>query len=169
MKQSFGNITLKHLLINDKRQIGLQFYPNERINRLLKTIPDLKWSEEFSMHYLANDKSNFNSIYDTFRGIAWINGTHFFKGKVLKKTNEAITLKEYRKRPAKAGHRLCPDDYLQKLESKRYSLNTAKTYISCFEKFINHFSDLKLLEITNNAVDFSFESKRKHSITKKRK
>ena len=81
MKQSFGNITLKHLLINEQKQIGLQFHPNPRISKLLETISDVHWSEEFSMHYVRNTKENFNSLFDTFRGIAWINGAHFFQGK----------------------------------------------------------------------------------------
>lgn len=152
MEQSFGNITLKHLLINEKKQIGLQFHPNKRIERLIESLPDCKWNEEFNMFSMPNNKANFGLIFDTFRGLAWINGAHFFKGKTQMKRNQPIKLEDYRKRVPKQDHRYCPEAYLDKLEYKRYSINTARTYISCFEKFINYFSEYELLEITEQEI-----------------
>ena len=152
MAQPFGNITLKHLLIKNKKFIGLQFHPNTKIDGLIKHFQEAAWNEEFSMYAVPNTKENFNKIFDTFRGVAWINGAHFFKGKVQMKRNAPIKLEDYRKRPAIEGHRYCPAEYLDKLEYKRYSINTARTYISCFEKFINHFSQYELLEITEQEI-----------------
>jgi integrase/recombinase XerD len=152
MSQPFGNITLKHLLINGEKYIGLQFHPNERIEQLIKHFAEITWNTEFSMYSLPNNKANFNKIFDTFRGIAWINGTHFFRGKVQMKNNASINLDSYRERKNSKTYRYCPDEYLAKLEYKRYSINTARTYISCFEKFINHFSGYKLIEITEEEI-----------------
>lgn len=152
MEPSFGNITLKHLLIGERKHIGLKFHSNERIERLITTIPNCLWNKEFNMYSIPNSKENFNLIFETFRGMAWINGTSFFSARVRKKNNEKISLKLYRERKPQAGYRYCPADYLDKLEYKRYSINTAKTYISCFEKFINHFSNYELLEITENEI-----------------
>ena len=53
-------ITLKHLLIDGKKKIGLQYYPSKVINALVKQLPNTKWSEKYSMVYLANTKSNLN-------------------------------------------------------------------------------------------------------------
>ncbi|MBN4071335.1 tyrosine-type recombinase/integrase [Crocinitomix catalasitica] len=149
---NYSNITLKHLMIDNQKQIGLQHYPNERINKLMKLLPELQWSEEFDMHYLLNSKANFNLIFDIFRGQAWINGAHFFKGKVRKKDNTVISLDHWRNRELQVGLRYCPSEYLDKLESRRYAMNTARTYISCFEKFINHFPEYELLEITEQEI-----------------
>ncbi|UKN00183.1 site-specific integrase [Paracrocinitomix mangrovi] len=152
MSNSFGNITLKHLLINERKYIGLQFHPNKRIEKLIQTIPDCTWNEDFQMYAMPNNKQNFGLIFETFRGLAWINGAHFFEGKKQKKHNEGINLDTYRNRKTPHGYRKCPENYLSKLEFKRYSVNTARTYISCFEKFINHFSERKLIEINENDI-----------------
>ena len=152
MNASFGNITLKHLLIDEQKQIGLQFHPNTRIVKLLETIEEVRWSEEFSMHYISNTKENFSALFDTFRGIAWINGAYFFKGKVKMNCNDEINLDRYRKRKKHANARYAPEEYLAKLETKRYSINTARVYISCFEKFINTFKDQKLIEISEEDI-----------------
>lgn len=152
MAQAFGNITLKHLLINEQKFIGMQYHPNTKIDGLMKHFQEASWNEEFSMHTVPNNKHNFNKIFDTFRGVAWINGAHFFRGKVQMKKNDVINLKSYRDRPAKKNYRYCPEEYLAKLEYKRYSINTARTYISCFEKFMNHFDNQDLLEINENDI-----------------
>lgn len=148
----FGNITLKHLLINEKKYIGLQFHPNKQVETLIKSLDNCEWQEQFQMWAVPNNSYNFNKIFDTFRGIAWINGAHFFRGKVQMKKNDAINLDSYRKRKPSKNYRLCPDEFLSKLEYKRYSINTARTYISCFEKFINHFHDRELIEINENDI-----------------
>jgi integrase/recombinase XerD len=152
MEPSFGNITLKHLLINEQKQIGIQFHPNTRITKLLETITDLHWSEAFSLHYISNTKENFSALFTTFRGIAWINGAHFFEGKVKKKHNDEITLDSFRNRHPKKGYRFAPKEYFEKLEFKRYSINTARTYISCFEKFINAFPNHELIKINEEDI-----------------
>jgi site-specific recombinase XerD len=50
----------------------------------------------------------------------------------------------FRKRQFAKGHRCCPDRYLDKLELKRYANNTVRTYVSCFERFINHYPDVEI-------------------------
>jgi len=154
MKPSFGNITLKHLLINEKKYIGLKFYPNSTVETILKSQGVYEWNNEYSMYCAPNTKENFALIFDSFKGIAWINGAHFFQGKVKKKYNDEINLDNYRKRKKHPNKRYVPNEYLQKLEFKRYSINTARTYISCFEKFMNAFSDRELIAITEEDIQF---------------
>jgi integrase/recombinase XerD len=48
--------------------------------------------------------------------------------------------------------RRCPANYIQRLEINQYATNTAKTYISCFEAFINHFKDRELLAIDEQDI-----------------
>lgn len=143
-------ITLKHLLINGERQIGLKFYPNELIHKLVKTLPNPKWSKEFNMVYLPNTKDNINLIFKTFRGLVWVNGQHFF-GTSLKSDREPFQITP----PAKnkpEGYRYCPDEYVRKLQINRYAENTAKIYMSCFEAFMNYHKEEKLLDIDENDI-----------------
>lgn len=152
MQTKFGNITLKHLLINERKHIGLQFYPNPTVENILKSQGVYQWNDEFKMFTAPNNKDNFALVFNSFKGIAWINGAHFFQGKVKKKFNDEINLDSFRKRRPINGKRYVPETYLEKLEFKRYSINTARTYISCFEKFMNAFPDSELIEISEEDI-----------------
>ncbi|MBL4703312.1 MAG: tyrosine-type recombinase/integrase [Flavobacteriales bacterium] len=147
MKTGFTTITLKHLYIDDRKQIGLYYPCNQRVDRILKSFPATRWSDEYSMYYLPNVKENVSLLFDSFRGIAWINGSHFFQKHTVDSTNDRINLDYYRNRISDV-HRYCPEEYLAKLEQKRYAMNTANTYISCFDKFMNRFTDKDLLAIS---------------------
>lgn len=145
------HITLKHLLIDNQKMIGLQFYPDKVIQALIKELPNPKWSKEFSMVYLVNTKENLNSIFEKFRGVAWVNGNSFFKEKVIR-NNEPVDINWYRRRAKTTSYKYVPEAYLVKLELKRYALNTCKTYISQFEKFINHYPDKDILTLSEQEI-----------------
>ena len=81
------NITLKHLLVEQKKCIGLLFSTNKVIQALVDTLPNVSWSQEFGMFYVANNKKNLELIFKTFQGVAWINGNYFFTEKVINEDN----------------------------------------------------------------------------------
>ena len=145
-------ITLKHLLINEQKQIGIKFYPNKMIQTVVKGLPGVKWSEKFGMAYLKNNSKNMSLIFKDFSGIAWVNGSHFFKKKSNAKGIEPLNVDSYRKRVTPENYRKCPEEFLQKLELKHYALNTAKTYIQLFEVFMNHHKDVSLKHINESMI-----------------
>tara|TARA_B110000977_G_scaffold171524_1_gene223188 strand:- start:33 stop:1184 length:1152 start_codon:yes stop_codon:yes gene_type:complete len=136
-------ITLKHLYINKGKQVGLKFYPDEIIQKLAKTLPNPKWSKEFGMMYLENNKQNLDLIYSTFKGIAWINGDNFYTKRIIKKDNKTLTKKEIT-----PTDNIVPPGFLQKLILKKYAKNTANSYISFFGKFIQHHQGQDLKHIS---------------------
>jgi site-specific recombinase XerD len=143
-------ITLKHLLIAGEKKIGLKFYPDQIIQNLIKTLPNPKWSNAYSMAYIDNTKENIDLILSTFKGIAWVHGQHFFN---LKASNNNPPLKitqQHRERPK--GYRFCPPEYIQKLEINCYAENTARVYMTCFERFINHYKESDLLDIDEKDI-----------------
>ena len=146
------HLTLKHLLIDNKKYIGLQFYSDKVINSLIKEFKDLDWSKEFNMHYIPNNKANLDTIFSLFRGIAWINTNYFFEKSNSKQLDETFDISWYRKRKTYSDYKYCPASYLDKLEIKRYSNNTVKSYISCFEKFINHYPNIKIDQLNEKDV-----------------
>jgi len=146
------NITLKHLFINNKKQIGLQFYPNKIIQALVKTLPNVKWSNKYEIVFIQNTKENLDLIFKTFSGVAWINCNAFYENKLISKDNETLNLNKYREKKVTHNFMKCPESFLQKLELKRYSKNTAKTYIALFEKFINYYKKENLLELGENEI-----------------
>ncbi len=151
MESISKHITLKHLLIENQKMIGLQFYPDKVIHALIKELPNPRWSNEFGMVYITNTKENLGQVFEKFRGIAWINGNSFFKEKVIR-NNDPIDINWYRNRPKTVSYRYVPEEYLTKLELKRYALNTCKTYISQFEKFINHYPDRQIHELSEQEI-----------------
>lgn len=146
------SITLKHLLINDTKYIGIQFHPDKVVQALLKELPQIKWSKEFSMAYVPNNKVNIGIIYSKFRGVAWVNTNYFFTKQRISKENEEINVDWFRKRELPEGYRACPEEYLLKLELKRYANNTVKTYVQCFEKFINAQTETDLMRINEEDI-----------------
>ena len=146
------SITLKHLLINDKKQIGLQFSADKILIALTKELNGITWSNEFSIYYVQNSKSNIDKVFELFRGIAWINTQYFFEKSMSKNLNEVFDINWFRKRKRSPYYRLCPENYLRKLELKKYSNNTVKTYVSCFEKYINYYKDYNINALNENDI-----------------
>ncbi|WP_053993049.1 site-specific tyrosine recombinase/integron integrase [Mangrovimonas sp. TPBH4] len=141
------HITLKHLLIDQKKHIGLQYYSNRALDAIVRELNDVQWSDEFSMYHIPNSKGNLDQIFRFFKGVAWINCKFFFDKSRAKEGNAPLNLKWHEKRTQKRSLRSCPKEYLKKLELKKYSNNTSKTYICCFEHFMNFYPNKELKEI----------------------
>lgn len=71
-------ITLKHLLIEQKKQFGLKFEHNKSIALILKGNSDFKWSDYYNMFYCINTRKNLDWIFNMFKNLAWINTQGFF-------------------------------------------------------------------------------------------
>jgi len=132
-------VTIKHLYINQRKTIGIQFRPDQVIQNLIKSLPGIKWSPYYGMAILPNTANDLNTIFDTFKGIAWVNCSHFFPNRPISVEGEPLSIDSYRKRSPKKQWRYCPEEFYQKLETRKYAFNTAKVYIPMFEGFINFF------------------------------
>jgi len=141
--KSLYRITLKHLMIDGDKKIGLQFYPNKVLNALVKGLPGIKWSDEFNMSYIRNEKRNINLLFDSFRGVAWIEGKYFFDKKSSIAENEEVSQKNVDLWKSKV-----PDCYVDKLILKRYAENTINTYCSMFGRFLSYYEGTKLEDLT---------------------
>lgn len=147
--EKLQNITLRHYMIKEEKCIGILFYPNKVIQALMKELPGVKWSKEYQVVYVKNTAENLSAIYKKFRGVAWVNSKYFSKNKPVNiQGNGNGDISWVASRKVAMDYGVCPKEYLQKLELKRYSNNTIKTYVQCFERFINHY---KTFEI--NALD----------------
>lgn len=146
------NISLKHLLIDGRKQIGLKYYPDKVIDALIKEIPKTKWSQEFGMVYTLNTTKNINLIFSLFKGVAWVNLSSFSSKRKFTNLNHSITVDSFRQRKIPKGIKSCPEEFFRKLELKRYSLNTARIYVSMFERFINAHEESDLLSINEEQI-----------------
>lgn len=149
------SISLRHLLINEEKQIGIQFLPDKIIQNFIKTLPDPKWSNHFGMVYIKNTPKNLSLIYLTFKGVAWVDGKYFFLNRPLLNPvveKKQFSIPQFRKRVLPEGYKRCPEEYLQKLELKKYSTNTARTYTAMFEAFINHYKHIDVLQLGEKEI-----------------
>lgn len=145
-------ITLRHLMVDGKKQIGLQFKADKVIIALVKQLPEAQWNEQYSMYYVPNIPTNLNKIFNTFKGVAWVSCNNFLKNKTLS-NEKPMNVEHYRTRRLPKGYRRCPKEYLDKLEIKRYAMNTVKSYVNCFEQFINYYKDRDLLYINEQDIN----------------
>lgn len=152
MKNSL-HITLKHLLINNQKMIGIQFPPNKLIQTILKGMDEPKWSEEFSMVYLKNTKENLNRIFNDFRGVAWVNCQYFFADRKSKHNKKPLNYNSIKKSFPKM-----PKRYIQKLILKKYALSTCQAYCSLFIRFQDYFDAKKLNEISERDIRMYLET-----------
>lgn len=145
-------MTLKNLLIANKKCIGLKFFADKVVQALVNGLPGLNYSEEFAMHYIANTPDNLNLIFRTFRGVVWINCSHFFARSSFGQEQKPVDVQGLRNRQPVEGRKFCPESYLKKLELKCYARNTIKTYVSCFEAFLNHYGSRSPEELNENDI-----------------
>ncbi len=94
----FKSITLYHLMINNQKMIGIKFSPDKLIQGLIKGLPNSKWSKEYNMAYIVNTKDNLAIIFNTFKGVVWINYNRFLSNKPMNTKNETVDVEWYRKR-----------------------------------------------------------------------
>ncbi len=146
------SITLKHLLIDGQKHIGLQFKSDMVVQALVEKLPGVSWNEEYGMYHIQNNKTNLGILFNTFRGEVWINGNYFFENKAGLNPEKPNNISWYRNRDLKKGFKRCPDEYLDKLELRKYAENTVKTYVHHFETFINHYHDIRPDAITENEI-----------------
>ena len=146
------SITLYHLMINDQKMVGIKFSPDKLIQALIKGLPNPKWSRQYNMAYIPNTKRNLGIIFNTFKGVVWINYNRFLTKKRGNTTNETMDVSWFRKRKKITEYRLCPENFLLKLELKRYANSTVRTYVSFFEMFINHCKDKELNTIDESDI-----------------
>jgi len=151
--EKLQNITLRHYLIQDEKCIGLLFYPHKVIQALIKELPGIKWSDKYQVSYVKNTPENLKTIFSKFKGVAWVNCRYFDKNKPVNTHGDGngdISWAE--NRVLKEGWKGCPREYLQKLQIKRYSQHTIRTYVGCFEKFINHYGEREINSLNETDI-----------------
>jgi len=139
-------------MIKNQKVIGIKFFPDKLIQSLIKGLPNPKWSTLYNMAYIPHSKENLGIIFKTFKGHAWINYNRFKTNKPINTSNEDVDVTWFRNRKPIKGHRTCPEEFLLKLELKRYANSTVKTYVNFFEMFINFHKDKELHTIGEDEV-----------------
>ena len=105
---------------------------------------------DFDLHY----------FYETLRNYAYIDYDALKTAVSQPPEKEADTAVRY---PHRASIEL-PAGYLEKLEQKRYSASTIKTYVAYFKDFIHYFRETDIDKLTKNEINAYI-----HQLIKKQK
>lgn len=147
-------ITLRNLMIDGAKCVGLQYYPGKVIDILISQLDRVQYSDEYKMPFILNTEANLKTIMERFRGVAWVNYKFFYKNKPIR-TNGADEnfdpLKEKHKEEGQVMQ-YCPPEYIQLLETRRYSLSTARSYCTLFANFVYHHRERQLHEINEQDI-----------------
>ncbi|WKK82954.2 site-specific tyrosine recombinase/integron integrase [Marivirga arenosa] len=147
-------VSLRHLQVEGKRMIGLKFYPDKVLQALVKQLPDVKWHQASSLAYIPNKKEYLNLIYQTFKGVAYVDGKYFYKKAALK---NPVSKENQFSFPLNPDNEIgvdtaIPREYLQKLALKKYAKSTANTYINLFKSFMNYHQGKPLNDLAEEEI-----------------
>lgn len=147
-------LTLRNLMIDGKRCIGLQHYPSRIIDILINDLEGVQYSEEYKMRYIPNTEANVKILVHRFRGIAWISYKYFYKNKPIHTHGfeENYTPLKEKHETQDSLLKYCPAEYIQLLETRRYSINTARSYCTLFADFARHYQDRPLNDINEQDI-----------------
>lgn len=146
------SVFVKVVVENGEKWLGVRHQDNPAINRLTRSLPDVRWSQKHNVHVLPFT-TPLSKLFAVYEGVAWVNTKHLEKGrpqnsgaKAFKQNNACGEATET------TGKRRCPAEFLEKLELRGYAKNTAKSYISCFEYFINYYKNTALNSINETHI-----------------
>jgi site-specific recombinase XerD len=129
--------------------IRIVFAYNPELTKLLRQKLPLVWSATMKCWYLPTAKFNLHDFFETFKDHAYLDYND------LKKDVPELAEPVKVIRPG-YPHREqieLPKGYVEKLEQKRYSASTIKTYVAYFKDFINYFRDGDIQDLTKNEIN----------------
>lgn len=137
----------KNQILVIKTRIGrlkLIFGYNPTLAKTIKSIPyyqyDLKnkwWTIPYSGQFLEEVKRKIGEL-----GLVLIFEEEEKNTEVVAKVSP-YDIPNYRK---------CPEEYIQKLEERRYSQSTIRAYVPLFEEFVNHFPSIPIEEMGEKEI-----------------
>ena len=125
-------------------RLRLIFGYNPTLTKTIKSIPyyqwDLKnkwWTIPYSEQFLEEVKGKIGEL-----------GLTFIFEEEEKKTDVVAKVSPY----DIPNYRKCPEEYIHKLEERRYSQSTIRAYVPLFEEFLNHFPEVELKELGEKEI-----------------
>ncbi len=148
MAQPVKIITLKKAHHRQQAVVLLQFdYDVELANRI-KQVEGTCWSQTMKCWYIPEKLFDLHSFFEAFHEQVYIDYSDL-KPKPAPAPVQKKIVKTY---PYRKTIEL-PKGYLQKLEQKRYSDSTIRTYCAYFKDFMHHFGEQSLDSIDKEAIN----------------
>ncbi|MBC7488478.1 MAG: site-specific integrase [Cytophagaceae bacterium] len=138
------NVRMKHHEMHILQTAGGELHVQLRYTKehiqFLHTLPYLRWHKKKQCWVLPHSEVILRDLQTHFK-------EHHFQityEQEIAKVKPSISFTP--------KFRECPSSYREKLTIKRYSPSTMKTYMNCFKEFINHYSTVELLDISEDQI-----------------
>lgn len=117
-------------------RLKLIFGYNSALAQLVKTIPYYQWDPKNKWWTIPYSEKFLDDVKRKIAELGWtlLYEEEDMKSEVVPKKS-AFDISNYRK---------CPEEYIQKLQEKRYSPSTIRAYVPLFEEFLNYFPHIDI-------------------------
>jgi len=143
----------------EEEVVQIYFRFNVRILNVVKTIPGIRWDVEEQCWRLPRSKFDLNGFLSLVRKEATVDHSALRQppNKVYRKDikhdkHDKNDKHEYQKNQEEPVT-IVPTGYLEKLERRRYSQNTVKTYLSYIKDFVVEMKGKDLKDITPDEIN----------------
>lgn len=139
-------IKLQRAQHHDMEVVRFSFVHNPDFVAILKQLPGVKWSRTMKFWYQPQSLFDLNKVFELYKSKAWIDFTGLKKEAIKNVYDSPIKTKANSKD-------LLPEGYLEKLQQKRYSENTIKSYVSYMGDFVAAMRNKSLPNITADEIN----------------
>ena len=153
-----SRVVVSRIFHRDRERFLIQVDDTEELNRVVRSLPDVKWSRTMKGWTMLNNRTNLRLILSAFKGKAWVDYSQIFNKEDHKK--ETI-LKEVTKVNAKSSlgkinqdQELKVKDFENWMTSNRYSQSSINTYVDMVRTFFRFYKDKTIDEIENEDLVF---------------
>jgi site-specific recombinase XerD len=143
------NIKIEPHRIKDRDIVAIIFKYNLSIIKIVRKFEGAVWNEKMKFWYIPAEKFDLSLVFEKLRPVAYIDYSALQAQKNENKSSAPANEQKGNKR-AKTD---LPDGYLEKLERKRYSGQTIRTYSGYFNDFAVYFSSRNLEDITIEEIN----------------
>ena len=154
MVKKLPTIILNRLQHRGKNNLQLSFEYNDDLIKICKSIK-CKWSATHKIWYIENTKENFQLLFDSFKGIAFLDITNLRKKQDKPPSSSQHKLNDI-KRKYNELNKLQKEiikDYSEFLRGRRYSDSSVRVYAGMVTDFVWFTRDKMLQEISNKDVE----------------
>lgn len=163
--QNNPTIQLDRIYFKDNHQIKIIFPYNDNLLKVIREIPEAKWSKTLSCWYILNTPENLKLIFNKFKNITKIDS------KLLFKKTDVKDFPKKRIRNLTAKNRATLNQFFKYLRGKRYSKSTIDVYTQLVADFVEYYNDKNLALLNNKDVERFIEDiyiKKNYSISTQR-
>ena len=142
-------ITLTLFTHKNNSIVQLKFPYNQEIIDRIKKVTPAKWNNQMKCWYINKSEFILHHFFDSFKDLAYIDYS------ALKNTGGEPQLSKSQHAPKYKFRKQLkvPEGYLEKLEQKRYSSSTIKSYVAYFKDFMHYFPNRELDSIEKDEIN----------------